>query len=601
MGYRHMARKNYSCDFETTTDPNDCRVWAWGYMEIGNHKNMNYGTDIEDFMLWVEKCQANLYFHNLRFDGEFIVNWLLHKGFEFSNEKEKIPNTFNCIISTMGQWYMIDICYGYNKQGKPIHTVIYDSYKKLPFTVKKIAKDFKLSVLKGEIDYNAYRPPGHQLTEEEKEYLIHDIQIIAEALDIQFKQGMVKMTNGSDALQGYKDIFGKKEFDKYFPAFSKELYYEMKLAYKGGFTWLNKRYAEKEIGEGMTYDVVSLYPSQMYYRPLPYGMPIPFEGKYEEDKRYPLYIQHIRCCFFLKEGYIPTIQIKRNPLFPANEYLENSRYEEVDLYLTNIDLQMFLEQYETDGEIEYIRGWKFRQKEGLFKDYIDKWIYVKSNSDGAIKAIAKLMLNSLYGKFATNPRVTGKVPSLCEETGATKFGLPKDEDGNIIEEYKEPLYLPMGIFITSWARFTTISAAQKCFDRIIYCDTDSLHVEGLEEPEAIKDIIGKNLGNWDHENTFKQARYIRQKTYAQILYAKEIEKDGEKIIIPCDKDEATTTKLSIKCAGMPDSVKEDVSFDEFRRGYTHSGFDKDGKPKGKLAPKHVKGGVVLVPGPFTIK
>jgi len=35
---RHK-RKKFACDFETTTDPNDCRVWAYGVMEIGNEKN----------------------------------------------------------------------------------------------------------------------------------------------------------------------------------------------------------------------------------------------------------------------------------------------------------------------------------------------------------------------------------------------------------------------------------------------------------------------------------------------------------------------------------------------------------------------------------
>ena len=29
-------RKNevWSCDFETTTEPNDCRVWAWGASNV---------------------------------------------------------------------------------------------------------------------------------------------------------------------------------------------------------------------------------------------------------------------------------------------------------------------------------------------------------------------------------------------------------------------------------------------------------------------------------------------------------------------------------------------------------------------------------------
>jgi hypothetical protein len=37
-----------------------------------------------------------------------------------------------------------------------------------------------------------------------------------------------------------------------------------------------------------------------------------------------------------------------------------------------------------------------------------------------------------------------------------------DEEGNVIKEYKDPVYTPMGVFITSWARYTTITTAQKC-------------------------------------------------------------------------------------------------------------------------------------------
>lgn len=108
-----MARKKYSCDFETTTDPNDCRVWGYGYMEIGNKSNYKIGNSMEEFMEWVATCNANLYFHNLRFDGEFIVNWLLHNGFEHSDSGKS--KTFDVVISSMGQWYKLDICFGYTK------------------------------------------------------------------------------------------------------------------------------------------------------------------------------------------------------------------------------------------------------------------------------------------------------------------------------------------------------------------------------------------------------------------------------------------------------------------------------------------------------
>src|SRR5699024_5928636 len=132
------------------------------------------------------KCQGNIYFHNLKFDGSFIVNWLLKHGFDHNDSG--LPKTFNTLISSSGQWYMIDVCYGYKGRRK-LHTVIYDSMKKLPFSADTVAKAFNLDVLKGEIDYHKPRPIGYQMTDKEYNYIKNDIQIIAEALQIQFNQG----------------------------------------------------------------------------------------------------------------------------------------------------------------------------------------------------------------------------------------------------------------------------------------------------------------------------------------------------------------------------------------------------------------------------
>ena len=68
---------NYSTDFETTTDVNDCRVWAWCCCEIGNENNIFYGNCISSFIEHVQEYQGVYYFHNLAFDGEFILNYLL--------------------------------------------------------------------------------------------------------------------------------------------------------------------------------------------------------------------------------------------------------------------------------------------------------------------------------------------------------------------------------------------------------------------------------------------------------------------------------------------------------------------------------------------
>lgn len=609
-----MARKNkrlYSCDFETTTDPNDCRVWAYGWMEIGNLDNYEIGNNIDDFMEWVEKCNGILYFHNLRFDGEFIINWLLTNGFEYSANGKSM--TFDATISEMGQWYMLDICFGYKGNDK-IHTVIYDSLKKLPFPVKQIAKDFKLPLLKGEIDYEAYRPIGHEITKQEYDYIKNDIEIVARALEIQLAQGLKKMTIGGDSLGGFKTAISTKAFNRLFPVLTKDIDDMIRKAYRGGWTYVNRLYAGKLVGSGLVYDVNSLYPSQMYIRPLPYGTPSYFEGKYKDDKDFPLYIQCIQCDFELKEGYLPTIQIKNGGRFVENEYLESSEGECPELYLTNVDMELFFEHYEVYN-ITYKNGFKFRSKTGLFKKFIDYWTYIKTTEKGAKKLLAKLMLNNLYGKFATSPDVTGKIPFLKPD-GSVGYNLPYAEDKNgnpvfeiingkrkrkVNREFKNPVYTAMGVFITSWARYTTITTAQKMYDRFVYADTDSLHILGTETPEAIQDIIDPNkLGYWDHETTFKRAKFIRQKTYVEDVCKKYIRdeqgqivvKDGKQLSEGANLDDYEFIELNVKCAGMPDKVKEKVTFDTFKVGF---------RSNGKLMPKHVKGGIVLIDSTFEIK
>lgn len=146
-----------------------------------------------------------------------------------------------------------------------------------------------------------------------------------------------------------------------------------------------------------------------------FGEPIFFEGEYKYDKVYSLYIQMITCRFELKKNKIPTIQIKNSTFYKSNEYLKSSGREIECLVLTNVDLKLFFEQYDV-YELNYVAGWKFKGIQGIFKDYIDKWIKRKNeaslNGNKGQRTLAKLMLNSLYGKFATSLEVQSKIPFL---------------------------------------------------------------------------------------------------------------------------------------------------------------------------------------------
>lgn len=189
------------------------------------------------------------------------------------------------------------------------------------------------------------------------------------------------------------------------------------------------------------------------------------------------------------------------------------------------------------------------------------------------------------------------------------------EDGVIhfydsIETDKDPVYVAMASFITSYARLKTITAFQKLYDDFnegrskaepVYADTDSLHINlNGENPEEFLancglDIDSTKLGAWDHEMTFRRGKYLRQKCYMEEEYIDEkAYEKGLKSEHPYlySKDKDGFYKLKITVAGMPVGCYQHVNFNNFKIGASY---------KGKKQPKRVKGGVVLAEVEFTIK
>lgn len=576
----------FVADFETTTNPEDCRVWAYAICEVGNSDNVIVGTTIDDFMKWCRDQKENhvVLFHNLKFDGQFIMHWLFHNGFTHTTDPyAKDTNTFNTLISDKGLYYQIEVIF--YKKGKNISKVVFqDSLKLIPLSVDAIAKSFKMEINKLKIDYSSHNdlPIGSPLTIEEEEYIKHDVQIVANAVDYFYSQGLNKMTIGSCALDEYKKLIKKRNFKRYYP--TPKYHEDVKQSYRGGFTYLNPKFAGKTIKNGVVLDVNSLYPSVMYYEYLPFGTPIHFKGEYKKDDIYPLYTQMFRCQFEIKKGKIPTIQDKFSGMFKQNEYLTSSGNEVVTLCLNSVDLKLFFEHYNVYN-YEPISGWKFKSTKGLFTEYIDKWsnnkIQAKKDGNHGLYLISKLFLNSLYGKFGSDNKVKSKIPYLGEDD-IIHF---KDSD---IEE-KDGVYIAMASFITSYARLKTITAAQKVMDnfnegkskiQFVYADTDSLHCSSpdFELPEGLE-IDDVKLGAWKYESKFNKAKFLRQKCY--------IENSTEDIDNP-DPD----YELKITVAGMPKGCYEYVNFNNFKIGASY---------QGKMQPKMVKGGVVLSSIDFTIK
>jgi len=428
--------------------------------------------------------------------------------------------------------------------------------------VSKIAKSFGTEETKLKIDYKKFRKPNQILSKEEEDYIKNDVIIVARALDFLFKQDMTKMTTASNAMNNFKKIFTNNKFRAFFPELDYNLDSELRKSYKGGFTYLNDIYKEREVEEGVVLDVNSLYPSVMYEKLLPYGQPIFYEGKYKDDKIYNLYIQKIKCSFELKENMIPLIQIKNNIRFIGNEYLKSSNNEIIELTVTNIDLNLIKEHYVLKN-LEYVCGWKFRSNDTFFKTYIDKWsnekIKAKQEGNSGMYQLSKLMLNSLYGKFALNPKADTKVAYLNEE-GIVKYLKQENEN-------RDTIYLPIGTFITAYGREKTIRTSQNIQDYSIkkygyskycYSDTDSIHTTlSIKELKEFCKIDDFKLGFWKHESSFSKAKFIRQKCYLEMI----------------------NDEMNIVCSGLPENCYKFVTWDNFKTGFIC---------KGKLTFKHVK-------------
>lgn len=635
-------------DFETTVYKGQVHteVWASAVVEF-NTEDVEIHHSISETFEYLKNIDGNvcIYYHNLKFDGAFWLSYLLTdlkftqaydlisdgKGenpfcVKWLHDKDMPNNSFKYSISNMGQWYSIII----RVNNKFIE--IRDSLKLLPFSVKRIGDSFNTKHKKLDMEYTGFRYAGCEITDEEKQYIRNDVLVVKEALEIMFAEGHNKLTIGSCCLAEYKKL--TYDYNAIFPdlyeiPLDKEIYGAdnvgayIRKSYKGGWCYVVEGKQNKIYKNGSTADVNSLYPSMMSSESgnkYPIGKPTFWKGNYIPhhivDDPDIYYFVRIKTRFYIKENHLPFIQIKNNLLYDPTKCLKttdvyNDETDEwvteyidfdgtvknttVELTMTMTDYLLFIEHYDVD-DFEILDGCYFQAEIGLFDPYIEKYKRQKLNSKGARRELAKLFLNNLYGKMATNTNSSFKVAFVRED---------KSIGFLTVEEYeKQGGYIPVGSAITSYARNFTIRARQRNYygenERgFIYADTDSIHCD--LDPSEIKGITihNKNFCCWKLESQWDIGMFTRQKTYIEHI----IIADGEKLDEPY---------YNVKCAGMPDkckdlfiksmtgyTIKETDTFTEEEKKFitkprTLEDFTIGLKIPGKLRPVRIRGGVLLV-------
>ena len=203
-------------------------------------------------------------------------------------------------------------------------------------------------------------------------------------------------------------------------------------------------------------------------KPVWFQNEIPERAKEVNAKGKPKYVYFVRfmCQFKLKKGKLPTVQIKGDKFYSGNEWLETSDYyyngKYYDYYkdyngnykkimpiltMTDKDFKLFLDHYDVT-DMKILDGCYFRAVSGIFDAYIDKWAEIKMKSKGAMRQLAKLFLNNLYGKFGTNSDSSYKVFYIGED------GLVHSKI--VFENNKKTGYVAVAACIKANARKFTI-------------------------------------------------------------------------------------------------------------------------------------------------
>lgn len=646
----------YMADFETTVEENtdtqkESYVWAFGLAKLfDGTENVEIGNCIEDFLEALATGRKDVkkivYFTNLKFDGAFILDYLIRElnfvsGYDekekkFVNAKKLKPNQMSYVITNLGIWYVININYkGYQLEFR-------DTLKLLPFSVEELGEAFETKHRKLKMKYKGNMRPRGVITPKQRAYITNDILVPKEALEAFLSE--IKATRNPPltisqyALSQFKQGFTKELWNKYFPNLadfwagldpdefenlygSKNTDAYIRKSYMGGWCYANERYTGIKNGFTKVFDVNSLYPSMMrdHQNLMPIGYPVFTKSQMElaNVMKEKFFFIRFKCRFTLKNGYFPFLQLKHDFNYRQNENLKTSKRDlyghDIEYYKPEITLAkpmflLFAKCYHIE-DFEFLDAAIFDQEEGLFDYHVDRFKKMKFDADkekNVVKRnVAKLVMNATYGKFGKNPENIFKLLSMDGQEV-----IYEDTEG----EEGKPVYIPIASAITAYARRFTVKAAILNAPYYRYSDTDSLHL--CCDPEYTPKgmiIHDTDLSCWKEESTAKHSIFLRQKTYI----------------------EYTDNDYDVKACGLPDRSKklfiESLRGTEIINGTVMHKYKKKGKEfeevlelsenelnfmsiqripedfkvglsiPGKLLPKKVIGGVVLNEVDFTIK
>lgn len=505
----------------------------------------------------VDRC----YFHNLKFDDAFIASYMHNDTLQMDGYTVRSKCR---LINDMGQVYSdtleFDGIEG-RKHGEPFTCELWDSAKIWASSLDSIGKSF--GIIKGGTTGGS-KALEVGCSKEMEEYCLQDCRVMMTAMEYYFERCREEtggknpygwMTAASTAyhlcMMHVRSELTTKEFEEVFPPYdaahgapswSRE-------GYKGAVPLLDPAIKNKPLKDVSVFDINSQYPDKLRNYPMPIGAPIRIREKtmdrlMELKEKGALWIAKVKLVMDVKEGHRATYLLKRK----GGEDDETLAWHVDDLkgmfgdkesyqVITSADMDYILLDYDI-RYVEVLDCVGFRADTNhVLAPFIDKWYAIKEKASAEdnkpLKAFAKLILNSLYGKFGANPEHIS-----AEYVFDGDVIRVKECDG--VDVDKTPLYLPVAMFTTAYARAVI---SQTCnavgWDHVAYTDTDSLHIHGISPEEAMAriekagfKIHHTELGAYDYESRWGDVLYVRNKGYFHFngLDIKTGEPNGDKEI-----------------------------------------------------------------------
>jgi hypothetical protein len=461
----------------------------------------------------------------------------------------------------------------------------HDSSALLNFSLAELTKTFKVSHKKLEVvkkDGN-YDKKLYELYKKNPklviEYLMHDCKGLYEVI-FGFKQKMLDiggdlgLTIASTSLKTFKRGYQKNVL----MMCDRPINDELRNAYFGGRTEIFRMYAPEIKGKYyFYYDINSLYPFVMHENDFPVSKPqvivSPDDKVYLENEG--ITKAHVVTPDKLYVPVLPTkIKLKTDTklMFVLGSY---------DGWWDNALLRKAKELgYRITPQKSYIF-----QTDYIFKDFVEHFYSIKENSDSntPMYLIAKLLMNSLYGKFGQrqDSEFMIKDPKPDEDEYEIIDYVDLDTGWvKVKQESKGKSFLPqISIHVTAMAQLKLLSAIEYILDKgyyVYYCDTDSITTDYPNMP------VSKKLGDFKREKLLHSAIFLLPKTY------KVTEKVSKDMIKSNPKKYGNKNRYTeVRAKGYSKNLREKISSDAFERALLkddYSGFDVRSDKKEMIRP-----------------